>query len=232
MSLAATLRKTASKVGTFANNLVPSGSSFDTLNNKWILYFVLFVSIVDLFNFYKIGDATAIAIFIIVGFLTTYFSKNMLVILVISIAVTHIARYGNASLEGMDSKEEEDEEVNEGMAGKEEEEELDEGMAGEEEEELDEGMEGEAPNKEEEEEEGLQNPKPAPDSLTKITKSLDDIKKVHPDEIAGQTQTLIEQTKKVQENMALLEPYLKQAADATKPLKAEGFCDYASAYKK
>ena len=231
MSLAATLRKTASKVGTFANNMVPSGSSFDTFNNKWILYFILFVSIVDLFNFFKIGDITAIAIFIIVGFLTTYFSKNMLVILVISIAVTHIARYGNASLEGMKGEEEDDEEVNEGMAG-EEEEELDEGMAGEEEEELDEGMEGEAPNKEEKEDKSLQNPKPAPDSLTKITKSLDDIKKVHPDEIAGQTQTLIEQTKKVQENMALLEPYLKQAADATKPLKAEGFCDYASAYKK
>jgi len=225
MSLAATLRKTASKVGTFANNLVPSGSSFDTLNNKWILYFVLFVSVVDLFNFYKIGDVTAIAIFIIVGFLTTYFSKNMLVILVISIAVTHIARYGNASLEGMDSKEEEEEE---GMENKEEEE-LDEGMENKDEEELDEGME----NKEEEEvDEGLQNKKSAPDSLTKITKSLDEIKKVHPDEIAGQTHTLIEQTKKVQENMALLEPYLKQAADATKPLKAEGFCDYASAYKK
>jgi hypothetical protein len=223
MSLAATLRKTASKVGTFANNLVPSGSSFDTLNNKWILYFVLFVSVIDLFNFYKIGDVTAIAIFIIVGFLTTYFSKNMLVILVISIAVTHIARYGNASLEGMKAEEEEEEE---GMTG--EEEELDEGMENKEEEELDEGME----NKEEEEEEGLQNKKPAPDSLTKITKSLDEIKKVHPDEIAGQTQTLIEQTKKVQENMAMLEPYLKQAADATKPLKAEGFCDYASAYKK
>ena len=201
MSLAATIRKTASKVGTFANNLVPSGSSFDTLNNKWILYFVLFVSIVDLFNFFTIGDTTAIAIFIVVGFLTTYFSKNMLVILVISIAVTHIARYGNASLEGMESEA---------------------GEADEEEEEVDEGMEGEAQGEEEEEEdEGLQNPEP---DLSKITKSLKDIKKVHPDEIAGQTQTLIDQTKKVQENMALLEPFLKQAA--------EGFCDYASAYKK
>ena len=205
MSLAATIRKTASKVGTFANNLVPSSSSFDTLNNKWILYFVLFVSIVDLFNFFTIGDTTAIAIFIVVGFLTTYFSKNMLVILVISIAVTHIARYGNASLEGMDSEA---------------------GEADEEEEEVDEGMTGE---EEEEEDEGLQNPEP---DLSKITKSLDTIKKVHPDEIAGRTQTLIDQTKKVRENMAMLEPYLKQAADATKPLQAEGFCDYASAYKK
>lgn len=221
MSLAATLRKTASKVGTFANNMVPSGSSFDTLNNKWILYFILFVSIVDLFNFFKIGDITAIAIFIIVGFLTTYFSKNMLVILVISIAVTHIARYGNASLEGMEGEvDEEEEKVDEGMTGEEEEEEVDEGMEGE--------AQGEAQG-EEEEEEGLQNPEPA---LSKITKSLDTIKKVHPDEIAGQTQTLIDQTKKVQENMAMLEPYLKQAADATKPLQAEGFCDYASAYKK
>ena len=209
MSLAATLRKTASKVGTFANNLVPSGSSFDTLNNKWILYFVLFVSIVDLFNFFTIGDTTAIAIFIVVGFLTTYFSKNMLVILVISIAVTHIARYGNASLEGMESEA---------------------GEADEEDEEVDEGMEGEAQGEEEEEEdEGLQNPEPA---LSKITQSLDTIKKVHPDEIAEQTQTLIDQTKKVRENMAMLEPYLKQAADATQPLQAEGFCDYASAYKK
>jgi hypothetical protein len=218
MSLAATIRKTASKVGTFANNLVPSSSSFDTLNNKWILYFLLFVSIVDLFNFFKIGDITAIAIFIIVGFLTTYFSKNMLVILVISIAVTHIAKYGNASLEGMESEA--------GEVNEEEE---------EEEEEVDEGMEGEAQGKaqgeeeEKEKDEGLQNPEPA---LSKITKSLEDIKKVHPDEIAGQTQTLIDQTKKVQENMAMLEPYLKQAAKATEPLKSEGFCDYASAYKK
>ena len=212
MSLAATIRKTASKVGTFANNMVPSGSSFDTLNNKWILYFILFVSIVDLFNFFKIGDTTAIAIFIIVGFLTTYFSKNMLVILVISIAVTHIARYGNASLEGMES---------EAGEAEEEEEEVDEGMEGE--------AQGEAQGEEEEEEEGLHNPEPA---LSKITESLDAIKKVHPDEIAGQTQTLIDQTKKVQENMAMLEPFLKQAAKATEPLKSEGFCDYASAYKK
>ena len=223
MSVATTIRKTASRIASLTKDIVPSNTKIDTLNNKWILYFVLFVSIVDLFNFFTIGDTTAIAIFIVSGFLTTYFSKNMLVILIVSIVVTHIMRYGNASLEGMDNKEEEEEE------------ELNEGMTGEEEEEVDEGMEGEAQGEAqgeapgEEEEEGLQNPEPA---LSKITQSLDTIKKVHPDEIAGQTQTLIDQTKKVRENMAMLEPYLKQAADATKPLQAEGFCDYASAYKK
>jgi hypothetical protein len=217
MSVATTIRKTASKIASLTKDIVPSNTKIDTLNNKWILYFVLFVSIVDLFNFFTIGDTTAIAIFIVAGFLTTYFSKNMLVILIVSIVVTHIMRYGNASLEGMEGEageEEEEEELNEGMTGEEEEEEVDEGMEGE--------TQGE-------EEEGLQNPEPA---LSKITQSLDTIKKVHPDEIAGQTQTLIDQTKKVRENMAMLEPYLKQAADATQPLQAEGFCDYASAYKK
>ena len=194
MSLAATLKKTVSKVARYTNNIVPSGSSFDTLNNKWILYFILFVSVVNLFNFFNNGDTTAIAIFVIAGFLTSYFSKNMLVILVISIAITHIVRYGKASVEGMEGEEEEEPE----------------------------GMEGEEHGDKKEETLGL----------NKITESLEQIKKLHPDEIAGQTQTLIEQTKKVQENMAMLEPYLKQASDATKPLKAEGFCDYEYAYKK
>ena len=210
MSVATTIRKTASKIASLTKDIIPSNTKIDTLNNKWILYFVLFVSIVDLFNFFTIGDTTAIAIFIVAGFLTTYFSKNMLVILIVSIVVTHIMRYGNASLEGMEGEAEEEEE------------EVDEGMEGE--------AQGEAQGEEEDvDEEGLHNPEPA---LSKITKSLDAIKKVHPDEIAIQTETLIDQTKKVQENMAMLEPYLKQAAKATEPLKSEGFCDYASAYKK
>ena len=210
MSLAATLKKTVSKVARYTNNIVPSGSSFDTLNNKWILYFILFVSVVNLFNFFNNGDTTAIAIFVIAGFLTSYFSKNMLVILVISIAITHIVRYGKASVEGMEGEDEE-----EGMEGEEEEE-------GIEDEEEEEGMESKEHGDKKRETLGL----------NKITESLEQIKKLHPDEIAGQTQTLIEQTKKVQENMAMLEPYLKQASDATKPLKAEGFCDYEYAYKK
>ena len=182
---------------------MPSGSSVGMLNNKWILYAVLFISIVDLFNFFSKGDTTAIAIFIAVGFLTTYFSKNMLVVLVLAIAVTHIARYGTASLEGMEASETEEEE----------------------EEEVDEGMKG---TEEEEEEE-----KKKTIDLKKIDDSLKTIKAIHPDEVKDQTATLIEQTKKVQENMALLEPYLTKAKEATKPSTAsEGFCDYSSAYSK
>ena len=215
------MRKTATKVVTLTKNMIPSSSSVGMLNNKWILYAVLLISIVDLFNFFSMGDTTSIAIFIVVGFLTTYFSKNMLVVLVLAIAVTHIARYGAASIEGMASEAE-------GKEEEEEKEDTEEGMEGEEEEEepVDEGMNGEKADGEKADGEKA-------DGLKNIAESLKTIEAIHPDEAANQTATLIEQTKKVQENMAMLEPYLKQAEKATAPLtKSEGFCDYSSAYKR
>ena len=217
MSLSSTMRKTATKVATLTKSMIPSGSSVGMLNNKWILYAVLFISIVDLFNFFSKGDTTAIMIFVVSGFLTTYFSKNMLVILVIALAITHIVRFGSASVEGMA-----------GEAGE---------ASGEEEDEdkVDEGMEGEA----EEEEEGMAGKveKNADgkkvDDLKKISDSLKTMEAIHPDEAEKQTETLIKQTKMVQENMELLEPYLKKAKEVTEPLtKSEGFCDYSSAYSK
>lgn len=216
MSIASTIRKTATKMATLTKNIVPDVSinkSINVLTNKWILYAVLFISIVDLFNFYSKGDTIAIAIFFVAGFLTTYFSKNMLVILIIAIAITHIARFGsnatsNANFEGMETEEDDEDEEKEGMED-EEEEPVDEGIT-----------------------DANDAEKKTADDLTKISSALSTIKPIQPDEIANQTKTLIEQTKKVQENMALLEPYLKKASDATASLKPEGFCDYASAYSK
>ena len=119
MSLTSTIKKTPTKMATLTKGMMPSGASAGMLNNKWILYTILFISIIDLFNFYSKSDTTAIAIFLVVGFLTTYFSKNMLVVLVVAIAVTHIARFGTASMEGMENEEvEEEEEVTEGLSSK------------------------------------------------------------------------------------------------------------------
>ena len=225
MSLSSTMRKTATKVATLTKSMMPSGSSVGMLNNKWILYAVLFISIVDLFNFFSKGDTTAIMIFVVAGFLTTYFSKNMLVILVIALAITHIVRFGNASIEGMEGEEEEEEE---------DEDKVDEGMAGE--------AEGEASEAGEDKDEEKADGKKAVgkkadgkevNELQKIAESLKTMEAIHPDEAITKTETLINQTKMVQENMELLEPYLKQAEKVTKPLtKSEGFCDYSSAYKR
>lgn len=206
MSLTSTIKKTATKMATLTkgimpSGIMPSGASAGMLNNKWILYTILFISIIDLFNFYSKSDTTAIAIFLVVGFLTTYFSKNMLVVLVVAIAVTHIARFGTASMEGMDSEGQEEEEVEEV-----------------EEEEVPEGLHSKVSEEKKNSE------------LEAIQKTLEKMSNADP---STQTQALIEQTKKVQENMALLEPYLKAAEKVAEPFKKqeEGFCDYSSAYK-
>ena len=99
--------------------MIPS-SSGKILTNKWILYFIFVVGIYDAIHFYRRGNMPAFAIFFIVGFLTSFFSKNMIIIIISAIAVSHIFAYGNKMAEGMEN--EEDEELEEGMEDGEEEE--------------------------------------------------------------------------------------------------------------
>ena len=119
--------------------IIPSASG-KILYNKWILYFIFVVGIYDVVHFYQRGNIMAVAIFFIVGFLTAFFSKNMIVVIVSAIAVSHIVAYGNRMTEGLDEKEglEDDEEKKEGL---EDEEEKKEGL--EDEEEKKEGLEEE-----------------------------------------------------------------------------------------
>ena len=123
--------------------LVPSASG-KILYNKWVLYFIFVVGIYDVIHFYQRGNVVAVAIFVIVGFLTSFFSKNMIVVIVSAIAVSHIFAYGNKMTEGLENGEEDEEKVEE--FGEEEEEE---GFENEKEEE----EEGFADKEEEEEEE-------------------------------------------------------------------------------
>ena len=63
----------------------------------------------DIIHFYQRGNTMAVAIFFIVGFLTSFFSKNMIVIIVSAIAVSHIVVYGNKMSEGFEEGVEEEE---------------------------------------------------------------------------------------------------------------------------
>lgn len=76
------------------------------LHNRFFLYFILFVSIFNLIGFTTNGNLLFPVIFILIGFMTSYFSKNMLVILMISLLITNIFNFGlsntlNGSVEGM-----------------------------------------------------------------------------------------------------------------------------------
>lgn len=71
------------------------------LQSRLILYFMFFISVLTLFGFAVRQEYVFAAIFIIVGFLTAFFSKNMIVILFLALAVTNIVigGLGSARLE-------------------------------------------------------------------------------------------------------------------------------------
>ena len=116
----ASLMKNAPNMSKKANELI---------HNRFILYFVFIIAVANLFHFVFSHDLMSVCVFIVAGLLTSFFSKNMVVIMVISIVVTHVVRFGNGGYEGFESLEEQvkeildEEEEDEKMADDDEEEE-------------------------------------------------------------------------------------------------------------
>ena len=79
------------------------------LKNKNVLYVVFFFAIANLFSYLMLKQLDAVAFFIIIGFLATYFSKNMIIVLLTSMISTfllvQINLLGNVQ-EGMEDKKE------------------------------------------------------------------------------------------------------------------------------
>ena len=87
-------------------------------SNKYFLYFVLFLSITNLFGYLMMRNFNAIIIFLVVGVLMYSFSKNMAVILLVCLVVTNLLMSRNFLKEGFEgtttttpSKEEKKEET-------------------------------------------------------------------------------------------------------------------------
>lgn len=77
------------------------------LNSSWLLYLVFFLGAADLYIFAVNGELFFVALFVLIGFLTTFFSKNMVVILMVAMTLTNIFRFGkNVTVhEGMENGE-------------------------------------------------------------------------------------------------------------------------------
>ena len=85
------------------------------LQNRFVLYFLFLLTLVQIVYFLNIWDLRSVVFFLIVGFLTSFFSKNMVVILLIALALTNIMKYGvRPSIEGMENPEEGKENTEEG----------------------------------------------------------------------------------------------------------------------
>jgi hypothetical protein len=80
------------------------------LHNRWVLYVIFFISLANLFYLSVERDFTTISIFILVGFLTSFFSKNMLIILFFGLVSANILKYGSGIVK--EGFEESDEDTN------------------------------------------------------------------------------------------------------------------------
>lgn len=71
-----------------------SKTSQGLTQSKTILYILVVLVIVNLYNYSLIGNELYAGVMLLIGFLTSFFSKNMIVILFTAIAVTNIIRFG------------------------------------------------------------------------------------------------------------------------------------------
>ena len=78
------------------------------LKDKYVLYIVLFFAVTNLFGYLMLRDFDAVMFFLVVGFLSSYFSKNMIIVLLIAMLSTNFLvgtkLFGAKIYEGMTTK--------------------------------------------------------------------------------------------------------------------------------
>jgi hypothetical protein len=80
-------------------------SKINVLHNRAILYFVLFLSTINLVSYGLVKDFLTPTIFILVAIITSFFSKNMTVILSVALVFSNVIKQGAKIRlsEGMDT---------------------------------------------------------------------------------------------------------------------------------
>lgn len=64
------------------------------IHNKIVLYIIFVISLGNLFYLTVDRDFLSIALFMLIGFITSFFSKNMVVILVIAVVISNVLKHG------------------------------------------------------------------------------------------------------------------------------------------
>jgi hypothetical protein len=73
------------------------------LENKYVLYFVFVLAIINLFGYMVTGNLNSIIFFVLVAFLTRFFSKNMIIILTIPLILTSVLMVGKTVKENFEN---------------------------------------------------------------------------------------------------------------------------------
>ena len=62
------------------------------LHNRYFLYFIFLIALLDFLYLGYVNDIHSVSVFVLVGLLTAFFSKNMIVVLSTTLIVTNILR--------------------------------------------------------------------------------------------------------------------------------------------
>ena len=68
------------------------------LQNKYVLYIVSFIAIMNLLGYIIMKNINAAIFFSVVGFLSSYFTKNMIIIMLIAMISTNLYVLGNSNI--------------------------------------------------------------------------------------------------------------------------------------
>jgi len=71
--------------------------SKNLIYNKTVLYLIFIIALTNLFVIFQQNDIFSVVFFFLIGFLTTFFSKNMIVILCMCLFFTNILKYGRSA---------------------------------------------------------------------------------------------------------------------------------------
>lgn len=81
---------------------------YKLIHNRILLYILFLIALADFLYLVSINDIESASFFVLVGILTAFFSKNMIVIFSVAIILTNVLKYGKISkpnLEGLENKE-------------------------------------------------------------------------------------------------------------------------------
>jgi len=73
------------------------------LTNKFVLYLVAAVALLNVFGYMTMGNINAVVFFILVGYIVTFFSKNMIIVLLCAMIFTNLLVVGMQVKEGFES---------------------------------------------------------------------------------------------------------------------------------
>lgn len=79
---------------TMLSNRLLASKNNALIHNKFVLYLIFIISLGNIFYLTMAGDVLTISLFVLIGFITSFFSKNMVVILVIALTVSFILKNG------------------------------------------------------------------------------------------------------------------------------------------